>query len=92
MQTHYKAQKELMQARIDTKSCEKLLANLITKGTSCSPFESKVIVEKAKGVFSIGEYAEGQRIREGQLIWLCIAAEEHAGKSLKDCGMKGGWC
>jgi hypothetical protein len=36
-----------------------MFVNLITEGTNCSPFESAVIVEKAKEVFAIGEHAEG---------------------------------
>jgi hypothetical protein len=45
---NYDEQKKMMQARLDIKTCETMLANIINLGTSCSPFESAVIVDKAK--------------------------------------------
>lgn len=77
-----------MRVRIDMNSRETLLSNLITKRTGCSPFESEVIVNKSKEAFSIGEYAERQRLKAGQLIWLCVSAEETSGKPLKECKLR----
>jgi len=46
----YTHQKELHEARLDTNTLERLFAPLIADGTNCSPFESDIIVEKAKEV------------------------------------------
>ena len=47
------AQKVLHETRLDFKTIEGMFTNLFTDGTNCSPFESEVIVEKAKEVFAI---------------------------------------
>ena len=47
----YAHQKELHENRLDLKTIEGMFTNLITDGTNCSPFESEIIVEKAKEVF-----------------------------------------
>lgn len=65
----YAHQKELHESRLHIKTLEGLFVNLITEGTNCSPFESEVIVEKAKEVFAIGEHAEGNILQPGQMIW-----------------------
>jgi hypothetical protein len=57
----YAHQEQLHEARLDIKSLECLFSNLITEGTNCSPFESEIIVDKAKEIFAIGEHAEGNR-------------------------------
>lgn len=49
----YAHQKELYEARLNIKTCEQLFANLITAGTNCLPFESEIIVEKAKEIFAL---------------------------------------
>lgn len=84
----YTHQKELHQARLDIKTCERLFANLITSGTNCSPFESEVIVEKAKEVFAIGEHAEGHILQPGQMVWAALDLKEPAGKPLAQCQLK----
>jgi len=88
MINNYEHQKELMQARFDIKTCETMLANIINEGTSCSPFESHVIVDKAKEVFCIGEHAEGRTLDIGQLVWHAVSSREPAGKPLDKCQMK----
>lgn len=88
MQPNYAEQKTLMQARLNAKTCETMLTNIITLGTSCSPFEAAVIVDKAKEVFCIGEYAESQVLQPGQVVWLAVDAKEPAGKPIKHCAMK----
>ena len=84
----YAHQKELHEARLDIKSCEQLFANLITAGTNCSPFESEIIVDKAKEIFAIGEHAEGNILQPGQMIWTAIDISEPPGKPLKECKLK----
>jgi hypothetical protein len=84
----YAHQKELQEARLDIKSCEQLFANLITAGTNCSPFESDIIVEKAKEIFAIGEHREGNILQPGQMIWIALDIEEPAGKPLRECKQK----
>jgi hypothetical protein len=88
MISNYANQKELMQARIDIKTCETMLENIIINGTSCSPFESEIIVDKAKEVFCIGEYAETRTMNPGQIIWLAVTASEGPGKEIAKCKMK----
>ena len=84
----YAHQKELHELRLDIKTLERLFANLITDGTNCSPFESDVIVEKAKEVFAIGDHAEGDILQPGQMIWTAIDINEPPGKPLKHCKLK----
>lgn len=84
----YASQKELQEARMDIKCCEQLFANLITAGTNCSPFESEIIVEKAKEIFAIGDHAEGNVLQPGQMVWLAVDAQEPPGKALKECKLK----
>jgi len=84
----YAHQKELHEARLDIKTLERLFANLITDGTNCSPFESDIIVEKAKEVFAIGDHAEGNILQPGQMIWTAIDINEPPGKPLKHWKLK----
>ena len=88
MVTNYAYQKELMQARIDVKTCENMLETIINNGTSCSPFESEIIVDRAKEVFCIGEYRETTTLKPGQIVWLAVAASEGPGKEIAKCAMK----
>lgn len=84
----YAHQKELHESRLDIKTMERLFANLITEGTNCSPFESDIIVEKAKEVFAIGDHAEGNILHPGQMIWPAIDMNEPPGKPLKHCKLR----
>jgi len=61
----YTHQKELHEARLDVKTLERLFANLIINGTECFPFESDIIIEKAKEVFAINEHAEENILQPG---------------------------
>jgi hypothetical protein len=88
MMPTYAHQKQLQEARLDTKTLERLFANLITDGTNCSPFESDIIVEKAKEVFAIGEHAEGNVLHPGQMVWTAVDIAEPPGKPLKQCRLK----
>jgi tRNA(Leu) C34 or U34 (ribose-2'-O)-methylase TrmL len=84
----YAHQKQLHEARLDIKSLECLFSNLITEGTNCSPFESEIIVDKAKEIFAIGEHAEGNILQPGQMIWTAIDINEPPGKALKHCKLR----
>ncbi|MCJ7808817.1 MAG: DUF1670 domain-containing protein [Desulfobulbaceae bacterium] len=84
----YAHQKELHEARLDIKTIERLFVNLITDGTNCSPFESEIIVEKAKEVFAIGDHAEGNILQPGQMIWTAVDINEPPGKPLKICKLR----
>ncbi|MBW2492522.1 MAG: hypothetical protein JRE65_15380, partial [Deltaproteobacteria bacterium] len=84
----YAHQKQLHEARLDIKSLECLFSNLITEGTNCSPFESEIIVDKAKEIFAIGEHAEGNILQPGQMIWTAIDINEPPGKPLKHCKLR----
>ena len=84
----YAHQKQLHEARLDIKSLECLFSNLITEGTNCSPFESEIIVDKAKEIFAIGEHAEGNILQPGQMIWTAVDLNEPPGKALKHCKLQ----
>jgi len=84
----YAHQKQLHEARIDIKTLERLFANLITEGTNCSPFESDIIVEKAKEVFAIGDHAEGRILQPGQMVWTALDINEPPGKPLRACRLR----
>ena len=84
----YAHQKQLHEARLDIKTLECLFANLITEGTNCSPFESEIIVDKAKEVFAIGDHAEGQILHPGQMVWTAIDINEPPGKPLRGCQLR----
>lgn len=88
MINNYTHQKELMQARLDIKTCETMFTNLIIEGTNCSPFEAKIINDIAKESFNVGEYSEKKTLLMGQLIWTAISSTEPAGKPLKNCRFK----
>jgi len=84
----YAHQKELHEERLNIKTLERLFANVITEGTNCSPFESDIIVEKAKEVFAIGDHAEGQILHPGQMVWTAIDINEPPGKPLRGCQLR----
>ncbi|MBF0196452.1 MAG: hypothetical protein HQL32_02020, partial [Planctomycetes bacterium] len=54
----YSYQKELQDERLELKSSEQQFMNIVTNGTNCSPFESKLVLKEAKQVFGIGEYRD----------------------------------
>lgn len=84
----YAHQKLLHETRLNLKTIECMFVNLITEGTNCSPFESEVIVEKAKEVFAIGDHAEGNILQPGQMIWTALDINEPPGKPLKHCKLR----
>jgi len=84
----YAHQKELHESRLSIKTLECMFANLITDGTNCSPFESEIIVEKAKEVFAIGDHSEANILQPGQMIWTAVDMNEPPGKPLKGCQLR----
>ena len=84
----YANQKVLHELRLDLKSLESMFSNVITEGTNCSPFESEIIVDKAKEIFAIGEHAEGNILQPGQMVWLALDINEPPGKPLKECQLR----
>ncbi len=71
--------------RLKLKSAEAAFAGLIVRGTNCSPFESKIIVEKAKETFRIGQWAEGRVLLDGQIVFHALSAQAPPGVPVKRC-------
>ena len=71
--------------RLSLKTAEAAFSGQIVKGTNCSPFESQIIVEKAKEAFRIGQWAEGRVLLDGQIVFHAISAEAPAGVALTQC-------
>ena len=67
-----KLKKEQIQERLNLKSAEQAFTHQIVNGTNCSSFESEVIVEKAKEIFALGEYAEGRVLQDGQIVFIAV--------------------
>ena len=88
MLASYSYQKELQDERLELKSSEQQFVNIVTNGTNCSPFESKLVLKEAKQVFGIGEYKDSNSIQSGQLVWTAVSQEEPAGKKIEECQMK----
>jgi hypothetical protein len=86
MISNYARQKESMQARIDIKTRETMLENIIVKGTDCSPFESEIIVNKAKEVFCNDKYSETRTLNPGQVG--LAAVDKCPGKEISKHAMK----
>lgn len=84
----YTHQKDLHQERLRLKTQEQQFANVITAGTNCSPFESEIVVQKAKEAFAIGEHEDLRHLQPGQLVWEAVDQKEPPGKLLKDCQLK----
>lgn len=84
----YTHQSKLREARLDIKTPETAFSNLIVCGTNCSPFESEIIVQKAKEIFGIGEYSRLNQLQPGQMLWTAVDLKEPAGKPLCDCKLR----
>jgi biotin operon repressor len=82
------AKKEQHLERLALKQAESAFAHQITQGTNCSPFESQIIVEKAKEAFGVGQWADGRILADGQLVFHALAEEAPPGLALKDCPQK----
>jgi hypothetical protein len=69
--------------RILIKTQDQQLVHRAVHGAGLSPWEAEVLVETVQEVY----FAQGptQVIQAGQMRYECVAAEEPAGKPLKDC-------
>lgn len=85
MNNTYNTQKEKYLQRLDVKTCENMLYEIVFGGTNCSRFESERIVEKVKEVFLLNEHSELETLKPGQMKKQLISAKEPAGKKLSDC-------
>jgi len=77
--------KDLAAGRIAHRSYANSFENIIREGTSCSPFEAKVIANKAIEVFRLDEFNDDHKLQPGQMIWRAIRETEPVGKPLKEC-------
>lgn len=71
--------------RLRLKNAEAAFAGQIVRGTNCSPFESQIIVEKAKEAFRIGQWAEGHVLLDGQIVFHALSAQAPPGMPLEQC-------
>ncbi len=84
----YKLKKEQLQERLNLKSAEQAFAIKIVNGTNCSPFESDIIVEKAKEIFALGEYAEGRVLQDGQIVFIAVDSAAPPGVPIRQCAKR----
>ena len=80
--------KEQHLERLALKQSSSRFARQIVAGTNCSPFESEIIVEKAKEAFGVGQWAEGRILDDGQMVFHAVAEDAPPGLALKDCPQK----
>ena len=79
MMLSQKVKKEQMCRRLELKGAEETFSRLIVDGTSCTPFESAIIAEKAKEVFRIEESGENRMPQNGQMILYMVSADGGGG-------------
>ena len=84
----HKLKKEQLRERLNLKSAEQAFSHQIVKGTNCSPFESEIIVEKAKEIFALGEYAEGRVLQDGQIVFIAVDSGASPGVPIKQCAKR----
>jgi len=77
--------KDQMYQRLELKSAEESFSTEIVSGTNCSRFESAIIVKKAKEAFRIGEFAEGNVLQDGQIIFHAVSANAPSGVPIERC-------
>ena len=75
--------------RLDSKTLDAQLRQILVAGLNCSPFEANAVIEAAQEVYF--PFLEGQgetRARPGRVTVVAVAAEEPAGKAVADCAMR----
>jgi len=87
MIVNQEVKKEQVLARLDLKCAESAFRQVIVRGTNCSPFESEIIVDKAKEAFRLGEHAEGRVLQDGQIVFHAVSAAEPPGQPLDQCAL-----
>jgi len=79
------AEAETLQ-RLDSKTLDAQLRQILVNGLSCSPFEADAVIEAAQEVyFPFFDGAGEARARPGYVTVLAVAADEPAGKAVADC-------
>lgn len=73
------------QERFLLKNAEATFAHQIVEGTNCSPFESQIIVTKAKEAFRVGEWSEGRILDDGQMVFHALSALAPPGVPVEKC-------
>lgn len=81
----YNQKKEKLYQRLFLKSAEEAFCNQIVGGTNCSPFESQIIVEKAREIFCLGEHAEERVFQDGQMVFFAVSEDAPPGASIEGC-------
>lgn len=77
--------KAKLDERLRSKHLDEMFFSLIHKGTNCSTFESRAIVEQARRIYNLGDPNPDSGPRSGQLKVIGIDAQEPAGKALGEC-------
>lgn len=77
--------KEQIHERMRLKSAEESFGSQIVDGTNCSRYEAKIIVEKAKQLFALGEYSEGRVLNDGQMVFFAVSDRDPPGMKIEDC-------
>lgn len=76
---------EDQQKRLQIKTINQQMKQLAVQGTGISPWEAEVLVDVIEEVY-FSELRQ-KELKAGQIRYNCLAAEEGAGKALKDCKM-----
>lgn len=72
--------------RLDAKTLDAQLRQILVSGLNCSPFEANAVIEAAQEVYFPFFDAAGQtRARPGYVTLVAVAADEPAGKAVADC-------
>lgn len=59
---------EQLEKRISLRDAQETFINVISEGTSCSPFESRIIGDKAQEIFRLGPYGDDSVMQPGQML------------------------
>ncbi|KIC72819.1 hypothetical protein DB41_KC00090 [Neochlamydia sp. TUME1] len=77
--------REDQERRLQIKNIHQQMKNLAVQGTGISPWEAQILVGLIEEVY-FSELNQNH-LKPGQIKYHCVAAEEGAGKSLKECKM-----
>lgn len=71
--------------RLEAKSLEGELREILTAGLACSPFEAEAVLDAVKQVYAPFWSAGGAPGRPGEISLVAVAADEPAGKPIAAC-------
>jgi hypothetical protein len=71
--------------RMALKTAGAAFACEIVRGTSCTRFESEIIVEKAMEAFGLGQWEEPRVLQDGQIVFYAVTADAKPGCEIDDC-------